>query len=88
MSMCTRVRPSIRPKSIAGFIVTDAQLLEVSGNVYRYRILRSLSNMDGTIQVGHLRRLKKIKRSIEISHLERFGDDEVKFTAPHTLGNI
>ena len=47
----TRVRPSLKQKSIIDYIITDAQLLEVSGNVlyrwYRYRILRSLSSMDG-----------------------------------------
>ena len=48
----TRVRPSLKQKSIIDYIITDAQLLEVSGNVhvcrsYGYRILRSLSSMDG-----------------------------------------
>ena len=48
----TRVRPSLKQKSIIDYIITDAQLLEVSGNVYvdgtdLYRILRSLSSMDG-----------------------------------------
>ena len=30
----TRVRPSLKQKSIIDYIITDAQLLEVSGNVH------------------------------------------------------
>ena len=30
----TRVKPSLKQKSIIDFIITDAQLLEVSGNVH------------------------------------------------------
>ena len=48
----TRIRPSLKQKSIIDYIITDAQLLEVSGNVhvdgiYRYRIFRSPPSMDG-----------------------------------------
>ena len=31
---CTRVRPSLKQKLIIDYIITDAQLLEVSGNVH------------------------------------------------------
>ena len=30
----TRIRPSLKHKSIMDYIITDAQLLEVSGNVH------------------------------------------------------
>ena len=30
----TRIRPSLKQKSIIDYIITDAQLLEVSGNVH------------------------------------------------------
>ena len=48
----TRVRPSLKLKSKIDYIITDALLMEVSGNVHvdghiLYRILRSLSSMDG-----------------------------------------
>ena len=58
----TRIRPSLKQKSIIDYIITDAQLLEVSGNVH----------VDGTdigssdhllvwmeLQVGHLRLLRR-----------------------------
>ena len=30
----TRIRPSLKQKSIIDYIITDAQLLEASGNVH------------------------------------------------------
>ena len=47
----TRVRPSLKQKSIIDYIITDPQLMAVSGNVHvdnTDRMLRPLFSMDGT----------------------------------------
>ena len=77
----TRVRPSLKQKSIIDYIIiTDAQLPEVSGNVH----------VDGTdigspyhflvwMELGRASKTsKKRKRVIRRWCLDRFGDDEVK----------
>ena len=47
----TRIRPSLKQKSIIDYIITDAQLLgrvrKCACGWYRYRILRSPPSMDG-----------------------------------------
>ena len=45
----TRVIPSLKQRSTINYIIIDAQLLEMSGNVHVdvHKILRSLSSMDG-----------------------------------------
>ena len=47
----TRVRPSLKQKSTVDYVITDAQLMAVSGNVHvdttRYRMFTPLSSMGG-----------------------------------------
>ena len=74
-------------KSIIDYIITDAQLLEVSGNVH----------VDGTdigcsdhflvwMELGPASKTsKKIKHVIKRWHLSKFGDDEVKLSYQNTL---
>ena len=83
----TRLKPSLKQKSIIDFIITDAQLLEVSGNVH----------VDGTdigssdhflvwMELGRATKTsKKRKRVIRKWHLDRFGDDEVKLSYQNAL---
>ena len=83
----TRIRPSLKQKSIIDYIITDAQLLEVSGNVH----------VDGTdigssdhllvwMELGRASKTsKKRKRVIRRWRLDRFGDDEVKLSYQSAL---
>ena len=83
----TRIRPSLKQKSIIDYIITDAQLLEVSGNVH----------VDGTdigssdhllvwMELGRASKIsKKRKRVIRRWRLDRFGDDEVKLSYQSAL---
>ena len=83
----TRIRPSLKQKSIIDYIITDAQLLEVSGNVH----------VDGTdigssdhllvwMELGRASKTsKKRKRVIRRWRLDRFGDDEVKLSYQNAL---
>ena len=83
----TRVRPSLKQKSIIDYIITDAQLLEVSGNVH----------VDGTdigssdhflvwMELGWASKTsKKRKRDIRRWHLDRFGDDELNLSYQNAL---
>ena len=83
----TRVKPSLKQKSIIDYIITDAQLLEVSGNV----------PVDGTdigfsdhflvwMELGRATKTsKKRKRVIRRWRLDRFGDDEVKLSYQNAL---
>ena len=83
----TRVRPRLKQKSIIDYIITDAQLLEVSGNVH----------VDGTdigssdhflvwMGLGWASKTsKKKKRVIRRWCVDRFGDDEVKSSYQNSL---
>ena len=83
----TRVRSSLKQKSIIDYILTDAQLLEVSGNVH----------VDGTdigssdhllvwMELGRASKTsKKRKRVIRRWRLDRFGDDELKLSYQNAL---
>ena len=83
----TRIRPSLKQKSIIDYIITDAQLLEVSGNVH----------VDGTdigssdhllvwMELGRASKTSKNrKRVIRRWRLDRFGDDEVKLSYQNAL---
>ena len=83
----TRVRPSLKQKSIIDYIITDAQLLEVSGNVH----------VDGTdigssdhflvwMELGRATKTSKKRKSvIRRWRLDRFGDDEVKLSYQNAL---
>ena len=83
----TRIRPSLKQKSIIDYIITDAQLLEVSGYVH----------VDGTdigssdrflvwMELGQASKIcKKRKRGIRRWRLDRFGDDEVKLSSQKAL---
>ena len=83
----TRIRPSLKQKSIIDYIITDAQLLKVSGNVH----------VDGTdigssdhllvwMELGRASKTsKKRKRVIRRWRLDRFGDDEVKLSYQSAL---
>ena len=80
-------KSSLKQKSIIDYITTDAQLLEVSGNVY----------VDGTdigssdhllvwMELGRASKTsKKRKRVFRRWHLYRFGDDDVKSSYQNAL---
>ena len=44
----TRVRPNLKQKSVIEYIITDAQLLEVSGNV---QVVSATASVRGTPHV-------------------------------------
>ena len=81
------IRPSLKQKSIIDYIITDAQLVEVSGNVH----------VDGTglgssdhflvwMELGQASTTsKKRKRAIRRWHLDRFGDDECKMKLSESI---
>ena len=83
----TRVKPSLKQKSIINYIITDTQLLEVSGNVHvdgtdigfsdNFLVSMELSQAYKTS--------KKKKHVISRWHLDRFGDDEVKLSFQNAL---
>ena len=83
----TRIRPSLKQKSIIDYIITDAQLLEMTGNVH----------VDGTdigssdhflvwMALGPASKTsKKRTRVIRRWRLDIFGDDEVKLSYQNAL---
>ena len=83
----TRIRHSLKKKSIIDYIITDAQLLEVSGNVHvdgtdigssdHFLVWMELSRATKTS--------KKRKCVIRRWRLDRFGDDEVKLSYQNAL---
>ena len=76
----TRIRPSLKQKSIIDYIITDAQLLEVSGNVHVDGTdIGSSDHLLVCMELGRASKTsKKRKRGIRRWRLDRFGDDEVK----------
>ena len=83
----TRVRPSLKQKSIIDYIITDAQLLEVSGNVHVDRTdIGSSDHFLVWMELGRATKTsKKRKRVIRRWRLDRFGDDEVKLSYQNAL---
>ena len=83
----TRVMPSPKQKSIIDYIITDALLMEVSGNVHvdgtdigssdHFLVWMELSRATKTS--------KKRKHVIRRWRLDRFGDDEVKLSYHNAL---
>ena len=79
----TRVRPSLKQKSIIDYIITDPQLMAVSGNVH-------VDNTDigcsghflERIELGRTAKNFKEKR---VRCLERFDEDEVKLRYQNAL---
>ena len=83
----TRVRPSLKQKSIIDYIITDAQLLEVSGNVHVDRTdIGSSDHFLVWMELGPATKTsKKRKHVIRRWRLDRFGDDEVKLSYQNAL---
>ena len=83
----TRIRPSLKQKSIIDYIITDAQLLEVSGNVHVDRMdIGSSDHFLVWMELGRATKSsKKRKRVIRRWRLDRFGDDEVKLSYQNAL---
>ena len=83
----TKVRPSLKQKSIIDYIITDAQLLEVSGNVHVDGTdIRSSDHFLVWMEIGRTTKTsKQRKRVIRIWHLDRFGDDVVKLSYQNAL---
>ena len=74
----TKVRLSLKQKSIIDYIITDAQLLEVSGNVHVDGT--DIRSSDHFLVWMATETSKKRKRVIRRWRLDRFGDDEVKLS--------
>ena len=83
----TRVRPSLKQKSIIDYIITDPQLMAVSGNVH-------VDNTDigcsdhflVWMELGRTaKNFKKEKRVIRRWRLERFDEDEVRLRYQNAL---
>ena len=76
----TRVRPSLKQKSIIYYVITDAQLMAESGNVHVDTIdIGCSDHFLVWVELGRAaKNSKKGKRVIRRWRLDRFGDDEVK----------
>ena len=78
----TRIRFSLKQKSIIDYIITDPQLLKVSGNVHVDGT--DIGSSDHVLVWMELRRAtmtsKKRKCVIRRWRLDRFGDDAVKLS--------
>ena len=83
----TRIRPSLKQKSIIDYIISDAQLLEVSGNVHvEGTDIGSSDHLLVWMELGRASKTsKKRTRVIRRWHLDRFGDDEVKLSYQNAL---
>ena len=75
-----RIRPSLKQKSIIDYIITDAQLLEISGNLHvNCTDIGSSDHLLVWMELGRASKTsKKRKRVIRRWCLDRFGDDVVK----------
>ena len=75
-----RVRPSLKQKSIIDYVITDAQLMAVSGNVHVDTAdIGCSDHFLVWVELGRAaKNSKKGKRVIRSGRLDRFGDDEVK----------
>ena len=76
----TRVRPSLKQKSIIDYVITDAQLMAVSGNVHvDITDIGCSDHFLVRVELGRTaKNSKKGKCVIRRWNLDRFGDDEVK----------
>ena len=83
----TRIRPSLKQKSIIDYIITDVQLLQVSGNVHVDRTdIGSSDHLLVWMELGRASTTsKKRKRVIRRWRLDRFGDDEVNLSYQNAL---
>ena len=83
----TTVRPSLKQKSIIEYIITDPQLMAVSGNVHVDNT--DIGCSDHFLVWMELGRtainFKKEKRVIRMWRLERFDEDEVKLRYHNAL---
>ena len=76
----TRVRPSLKQKSIIDYVITDTQLMTVSGDVHVDTTdIGCSDHFLVWVELGRAaKNSKKGKRVIRRWRLDRFGDDEVK----------
>ena len=76
----TRVRPSLKHKSIIDYVITDAQLIAVSGNVHVDTTdIGCSDHFLVLVELGKAaKNSKKGKHVIRRWRLDRFGDDGVK----------
>ena len=79
-SQSGQVRPSLKQKSIIDYVITDAQLMAVSGNVHVDTTdIGCSDHFLVWVELGRAaKNSKKGKRVIRRWRLDRFGDDEVK----------
>ena len=75
-----RVRPSLKQKSVIDYVITDAQLMAVSGNVHvDITDIGCSDHFLVWVELGRTaKNSKKAKHVIRRWRLERFWDDEVK----------
>ena len=82
----TRVRASLKQKSIIYYIITNAHLLEVSGNVHVDGTdIGSSEHFLAWMELIWASKISKRKREIRRCRLDRFGDDEVKLIYRNAL---
>ena len=85
----TRVRPSLKQKSIIDYIITDPQLMAVSGNLHVDNTDIHVGCSDHFLVWMELGRtaknFKKEQRVIRRWRLERFDEDEVKLRYQNAL---
>ena len=76
----TRVRPSLKQKSIIDYVIADAQLMAVSGDVHVDTTdIGCSDHFLVWVELGRAaKNSKKGKHVIRRWRLDRFGDDEVK----------
>ena len=76
----TRVRPSLKQKSIIDYVITDTQLMAVSGDVHVDPTdIGCSDHFLVWVELGRAaKNSKKGKHVIRRWRLDRFGDDEVK----------
>ena len=83
----TGVRPSLKQKSIIDYIITDPQLMAVSGNAYVDNTdIGCSDHFSVWMELGRTaKNFKKEKCVIRRWHLERFDEDEVKLRYQNAL---
>ena len=83
----TRVRPSLKQKSILDYIITDSQLMAVSGNVQVDNIdIECSDHFLVWMELGRTsKNFKKEKCVIRRWHLERFDEDEINLRYQNAL---
>ena len=83
----TRVRPSLKQKSIIDYIITDTEMMAASGNVCVVNTdIGCSDHFLVWMELGIVAKRKhKSKRVIRRWRLDRFEDDEVKFRYENSL---